>query len=296
MTQVSFIIVNYNTIKLTLQCIQSIQELVRGVSYEIIVIDNASHDGSLQALQSVSSVRVHANETNEGFGRANNKGASLAVGEYLFFINSDVFLLNDAATILYNYMKYAENECIGVCGGDLFDANGGKQVSYGNLPSLLQVIGDIGFRRLFRRYYEEKLRLAKTNHGEGYRNVGYLSGADWFMSKQVFQSAGGFDPDFFLYFEETEFAHRLRRRGYRSMLIPQAKLVHLEGQSTTEQSTFNAARYRLFESSRQLYFRKCFGRVQAFIVKVLLISQSVGFAIVKRDKDFLRKGKILWKI
>lgn len=296
MTQVSFIIVNYNTPELTLQCIRSIQEQTVDVSYEIIVMDNASTDQSRYVLSGLEGVCVYFNEKNEGFGRANNKGVALAGGDYLFFINSDAYLLNDAASILYRFMEQEANHPVGVCGGDLFDAQGNRQVAFGNFPSLLQVIGDVGFRRFFPVYYQKRLALAKRNEKEENYRVPYLSGADWFMSRQLFLQTGGFDPDFFLYFEETEYAYRLKQRGYPSVLVPTAKLVHLEGQSNRGKEVFNPGRYSLFEKSRQLFFRKRRGYWQAYLVKVLLSAQAAALALIKNDRTFWQKAQLVWKV
>jgi len=293
--QVSFIIINYNTPALSLQCVDSIIQQVKALSYEIIVIDNASEDQSVTLLKAKQEIKLYINTTNEGFGRANNLAASKAIGKYLFFINSDAYLLNDAASIFYHFMEDPKHTHVAVCGGDLLTATGEKQVSYGNFPSVWQVIAEMGFRHLCSSYYAKHLALSVKNHGSKPLEVDYLSGACWFIRRELFLQIGGFDPDFFLYFEETELAYRLKKKGYSAILLPQARLVHLEGVSTSGQDIFNEKRFTLFEHSRMLFYRKCYGKVQAYLVKLLLLLHTWSLALIRKDVIYLKKSKIIWK-
>src|SRR5690606_8417005 len=185
-----------------------------------IVVDNASTETSAAALQAVEGIRLIRNAENPGFGCANNQGAAAATGEYLFFLNTDTWLLNDAATLLTRYL--GAHPGVGCCGADLFTAGGQKQVAYGNFPSLSETIAGLGFHRFFPRYYRRHLAIGVRNEHTVPQTVDYVSGAAMCIRRSLFLRLGGFDPDFFLYFEETELAWRLKKTGYQSVLVPAA--------------------------------------------------------------------------
>ena len=103
---VSIIIVNYNTLHVLRPCLDSIIEQTIGIDYEIIVVDNGSTDGSIEALSDDSRVTLIPTGENLGFGRANNKGLEQAKGEYIFFLNSETLLKNNAIKMLYDFAKH----------------------------------------------------------------------------------------------------------------------------------------------------------------------------------------------
>jgi len=289
---VSFIIVNFRTADLATRCINSIREHTKNQSYEIIVIDNASGDGSAEKLARIPHVTVAANTDNVGFGVANNQGAALATGEFLFFINPDAYLLNDATAVFMAFMETSTAASVGCCGADLSDGCGNAQMSYGNFPSLLEVFSQIGFYRLYSNYYVKHLSTSLRNHGETVKDVDYVLGAAMFMRASIFKQVGGFDAQFFLYFEETELAYRLKKNGFRCVLLPQAKIVHLEG-SFTREGKPHYAKIKWFSESRQLYFRKTEGRIVAFSVKILLAFQALAQWIYHRQSHYIKVFRIL---
>ena len=118
----SIIIVNFNTKELLSDCIESICNKTEGLSFEIIVVDNASNDGSVEKFSVDNRIKFIQNEENLGFGRANNIGAKVASGDFLLFLNPDTILDNNAPYIRYNYLKH--NSRVGIVGGNLFDSKG----------------------------------------------------------------------------------------------------------------------------------------------------------------------------
>ena len=200
--QISIIIVNYNTKQLTLNCLRTIYEYTKDINFEIIVVDNASSDGSVEAIKaSYPLVKIIEPNKNLGFGRANNLGAKYAQGEYLFLLNSDTLLIENTLSVLYTFMKNRESENIGACGVSLLNGQQQKTISAGHFPSLLQEFSDIGFRHLYKNYYNNKLSLAFSIPKDGdVREVDYICGADIFMKKELFDKLKGFDEDYFMYF------------------------------------------------------------------------------------------------
>ncbi len=292
---VSFIIVNFRTPDLVLACIGSIREHTKGQSHEIIVIDNASGDDSIEKLGGVPGITFMANPENVGFGAANNQGAETAQGEYLFFLNSDTRLLGDAAGSFVDFMDRRKNAHVGCCGGELLNERMEKQASYGNFPSLTGIIFELGPHRFFRRKFEEHFSIGVKNSCSEQRAVDYISGADMFVRKELFERLGGFDTDFFLYFEETEFAYRMKKAGYLSVLLPVVQIIHLEGASHQTGIRMGLGKAMYFESSRLKFFRKTKGAATAVAVKVLLAAQALVRACLHWDRHYLKLFRILVK-
>ena len=245
---VSVIVVNYNTLELTKNTINSVIEKTRDLNYEIILVDNASTDGSVEFFEREYTDKVIfiKNSENLGFGRANNKGIEISKGKYVFLLNSDTLLINNAIKILFNFME--NNENCGVCGGNLFDINLKPTHSFSKrLPSLKDELNFI--RKFNKKYFNQK---DEFNYRDIPVEVGYITGADMMIRKEILGKIGNFDKDFFMYYEETELTYRIKRSGYEIISIPQAKIVHLEGKSLK----FKNTKFRIFVESKYKYFYK----------------------------------------
>lgn len=291
---ISFIIVNFRTPDLVLRCVRSIREHTHSRSYEIIIVDNASGDDSAEKLDGLSDITFIANLNNVGFGVANNQAAEVAIGKYLFFLNPDAYLLNDAVDIFSSFMDRYANQSVACCGGHLQDEVGNAQMSYGNFPSLLEVFSQIGFYRFYRNYFKSHLSISVRNDTTEIRQVDYLMGAAMFVRAEVFRLVGGFDNRFFLYFEETELAYRMKEAGYKFMLVPQAKIMHLEG-GFEKEGVPNYAKIKWFAESRQLYFKLTSGNVVALLVKLLLALKTIGQWIYYRNSHYFKVFCIIVK-
>lgn len=248
--EVSIIIVNYNTIKLLQNCLHSILEKTSGLQYEIIVVDNSSTDGSPEMVKSnFPEVILVENKENMGFGRANNEGARHARGEYLLLLNSDTVLLNNAVWMMYTYS--ISHPKTGICGGNLYSAAQRPATSFARvMPGLFTEIDSLLGGLFLRLRYGRNLYFNFT--GKPMEINGFLSGADMMIRKDLFHSLTGFDPVFFMYYEETELTFRVRKLGRNIVSIPDAKLIHLEGAS--ENIKENAA-LRSFKS-KFLYYKQ----------------------------------------
>lgn len=267
---VSIIIVNYNTTQLTLACIASIYQHTKEVSFEIIVIDNASKDNTIEeVLLKYPDTKLLCNTVNQGFGRANNQGMAIARGEFLFLLNSDTLLCSDAPSLFTQFMRAAGHERVGVCGGALFTGTEKSTPSYGNFPSWLYLVSSIGFSYLYRDYYRKHIDIGVANEDEAIREVDFISGADMFIRASVIKEVGGFDPDFFLYFEETELSYRIHKAGYQAYILPAVRILHYEGGSaaTETNETFNYQSFSHYCKGRQLFYRKAYGDFYAALAK-----------------------------
>lgn len=265
---VSIIIVNYHSAGMVIDCINSIYDKTQSVSYEIIVVDNASDDGSVERLTEVFGDRIKliASPENLGFGKANNLGAAQASGKYLFLLNPDTVLINDALGILHGYME--ANPRVGVAGGNLYSPEMAPTPSFcrefddlrleKKRASWRKLVGD---RVLAKLHIGEHKPLVEFNHTDLPEKVAYIFGADMMLPRALFEKVGGFDPDFFMYGEEEELTWRITQQGYDVMSVPQAKIIHLEGATLNASHSFNPRQFKMRMTGTLTYYFKRFGAV-----------------------------------
>jgi GT2 family glycosyltransferase len=249
--RVTILIVSYNSGAVLPACLRSLRRWTDPAHDEILIVDNGSSDSSVAAIQrEFPEARWILAKQNLGFGRANNVGAAEARGKYLFMLNPDTELLGPVTRQLADLLELDQNADIGCAGATIVNPSGTPDVAAGNFPSPLSLLKELFPARAF------PYRLQTRRSEGGLLEVDYVSGAGLFMRRALFVEAGGFDPDFFLYFEETELQYRLMRRGFRRVIFTEACLMHVGG---TPDHKADARKIALFESSRVLFHRKCFG-------------------------------------
>ena len=231
---VSIIIVNYNTLHVLKPCLDSITEQTIGIDYEIIVVDNGSTDGSKDALTEDKRIVFIPTGENLGFGRANNQGLEQAKGKYVFFLNSDTLLKNNAIKMLYDFAEHYQGR-LGALGCILEDRQGNRIHSFGKFPKMSD-----DFRKFLWIPILKGLHLYRQpviNYPEQWMKVDYITGADLFVSRQVLDECGAFHPAFFMYYEESEMEHRFKVHGYDNVLLNGPRIVHLEGEGGKDGSS-----------------------------------------------------------
>lgn len=263
MIDVSIIIVNYNASALLVEAVRSVVDLTKGVSYELIVVDNHSSDLSLLLdAQQTYNLRLIRLDDNLGFARANNEGIRVARGRHLFFLNPDTRLLNDAVSVLSHFLD--ANPEVGACGGNLSNAQGAEQFSYWPLlPGARMEWNELWSNLWLRLRHRSSL---KFNHTGRPKEVGYIIGADLMTRAEVIRQVGPFSDDFFLFYEETELCYRIHRHGYKIISVPQAHICHLESQtigSMLERQTY-------MMPSRQTYLNKTTSRLEHRLADAIL--------------------------
>lgn len=264
---VSVIIVNYHSADLIIDCVNSIFEKTEGISFEVIVVDNASGDGSAERIQKAFGERIQviAAPENLGFGRANNLGNHYAKGETVFLLNPDTVLVNNAIKILHDALK--THPAYGVVGGNLYMPDMSPAPSYWlKFDDIDTEKKNASWRKLIGSKVREKLGFNKSlpfedafNRTEQALQVAYIFGADMMMKKALFDEVGGFDPDFFMYAEEEELTWRITQKGYQVMSIPEAKIIHLEGATTKNQNEFSERQFKMRMNGAMTYYHKRFG-------------------------------------
>lgn len=282
--QVSIIIVNYNTAEMLENCIASVKEKTIDLRYEIIVVDNNSEKGSLAYLQEKHpDIQFIFSENNLGFGRANNLGAATAKGKYLFLLNPDTLLLNNAALILYEYME--RNPNTGICGGNMYKGDMSPASSY----------YDIDFLTLEYKIIFNRQRHTGFNTTGATKEVNVIVGADLFISKSLFEEHKGFDPDFFLYFEEVELCHRIQKAEYKIISVPDAEIIHLQGGSAENKSEeLNKWSYQEHWYSKLIFFSKTKGKFRTALmyqISLLKLNLAILSFTLKKDMEKLEYWK-----
>ena len=261
---VSIIIVNYNTKEMTDNCIKSVIAKTQDVSYEIILVDNASTDGSREYFTGNKDITYVYSEENLGFGKGNNLGLKYSTGRNILFLNSDTILINNAVKILSDFID--RNHNVGICGGNLYDYCNKPTISFEReRPGIVRELDLLLGQRLLKVIYGNSTRF---NHSNRPMKVGYISGADFMTRKVVLDRYGGFSNDFFMYYEETELSDRIEKKGYSIMSVPDAKIIHLEGASVatgSQTSRLNERKVRWMYRSYFLYLNKCLRRTQRSI-------------------------------
>jgi GT2 family glycosyltransferase len=289
---VSIIIVNYNTKDLLRNCLKSIITMTVNLTYEIIISDNGSTDGSAEMINlEFPSVKLIENNANLGFGKANNIGAAIATGDKLFFLNTDTLLINNAIEKLSTFLD--ENKRIGICGGNLFSLDLKPVISYSLLfPGFLYDINTLTMSILSLLLYGRNIHF---NHKSKLISVAWPKGADMMIRKSLWDKAGGFNTAFFMYYEDTELAYRVQKLGYKCVCIPEAKIIHLEGKSNSLQ--INKAKWMLH--SRFVFMRIKYRNIILIKLNDMLYRISRIALIIKgfllRNKGLMEFNKYVFK-
>ena len=266
---VSIIIVNYYSEKMIVDCVKSICEKTFGLKYEIIVVDNGSTDDSINLLQNElgDKIRLVSAGQNLGFGKANNLGAQYAKGKYLFLLNPDTILVNNAIKILFDYLE--QNPKSGIAGGNLYMPEMTASPSYCLQFDTIELEKkNAGWIYLIKKKFQDKLALhgkvrpfeSVFNYSSEIKKVAYIFGADIMISKSLFDDVKGFDPDFFMYAEEEELSWRIAKKRYEIVNVPQAKIIHLEGATSKERNDFSEKQFKMRMHGTLIYYKKCFGK------------------------------------
>lgn len=263
---VSVILVSYNTKDLTLDCIKSVYEKTSGLDFDIYLVDNNSHDGTCDAVeQQYPDVKVIRNQDNKGFGAANNIAIRLSDAKYVFCLNTDTLLINNAIKVLYDYME--NNKNVGACGGQLYDKEMNVTCSVGNFPSILRIFFQFGgLKYLFPNYWKEKISPAKSLTSNTCTPVDYICGADIFFRKSVLDTIGLFDENIFMYGEESDICLRIKKFGSEVMFIPNSEIIHLCGKSSV-----NINKQKICLKSLLYWYKKNLGLLPFYLLKTTLI-------------------------
>ncbi len=259
------IIVNWNSGQHLHDCLETIVSVSRnGFKLgSVVVVDNASSDGSLDRLDSLSlPCNIIPNPVNRGFGAACNQGAAVCDSRYLLFLNPDTKLFEDSLAVPLAYMDDEANQDVGICGIQLIDEKGHISRTCAHFPSLFRFTAQVVGLSKIPGLKGTGVHMAEWDHLSDNR-VDQVIGAFFFVRRAVFEALSGFDEQFFVYFEEVDFSLRAKQAGWITVYLSEAQAFH-KGGGTSEQVKAIRMYYSL--RSRLLYGFKHFPIWQAWIL------------------------------
>lgn len=241
-------IVTFNSVADIAQCVESVRS--EGLS-NIAIVDSGSHDATMQKVAQLG-CKYDASSTNKGFGHSANRAARLLNTEYVLFINPDALLQKGSVEhIRMSFLKFPDAGIIGLL---LCDENGKpERMAFGDEPTLITLVMRHGFVK--------KIPSIPFS-------TDWVSGGAFIMQKKVFDEVGGFDENFFMYWEDVDLCRRVRQAGYSVIMDPTARVTHSRGGSNLDSST----KARMYRESADRYFKKHYSstiwRIQRFLRKL----------------------------
>jgi GT2 family glycosyltransferase len=271
---VGIIILNYNTHKYTIECVESVNSNTsNSIDYEIIVIDNGSKDEDFELLKnglSPYNLSIKRSNINLGFSGGLQLGIDQLIAKYYFFLNNDTILQNDALSIFCKF--YSENVNAGIIGGQILDADLDTQRSFNYLPTIgIKLLGH-GFWNLL----SETKYPSRSKSYDVPIAVPVISGCAMFVSSENLNQIGGLDLNYFLYCEEEDLAVRMNKSGFVNYYIPKAKYIHHVGVSTIIGSIERKTIF--FKSLRYFYFKnfgKSYDKMMVSILTIKFLGKSI---------------------
>ncbi len=245
---ISFIIVNYDVFEDVVNCINSIDNTVEGLSYEIFVADNNSKDRSIERMESMfKNVHLIQLKSNLGFGFASNRAATLARGDYLLFVNPDIIFLKNTIKKLYDFIT--NNPSTGSAGPLIKRTDGSIQYYYTFFPSVYsRLMQEFGFYETAKKMKKRKFDFLNENVEKKMPfKVDWVLGACMITRRNLFEQLEGFDESFFLYEEEVDLLFRMNNRGMNTYIVPSSEVIHNHNTSTSKLG-FAFIRYHGFRS------------------------------------------------
>ena len=276
----SIIIVNYNVRDFLHHALVSLRKATKGIRGEIIVVDNASDDGSIEMVRRrFASVHLIANKSNLGFARANNLGLKRARGKFLLLINPDTIVQEDTLRVMLKF--FAENPDVGLAGCKILNPDGTFQLACRrSFPRPWAALTKMtGLSALFpRSRFFGKYNLTYLNPDETYE-LDAVSGSFMMVRREAYEQVGGLDEDFFMYGEDLDWCYRIQQAGWKNYYVHSTQIIHYKGEST-KRSDLNEI--RTFYHAMHLFVRKHLSgsRMFAFLIRSA-ISVSAWLAMVK---------------
>jgi N-acetylglucosaminyl-diphospho-decaprenol L-rhamnosyltransferase len=293
MIDVSTIIVSYNTENLLRECIAKLRSASLGLTGEVIFVDNASKDKSVDVIRrDFPDCRLIENTKNVGFGRANNQAVPFATGRYILLLNTDAFVGADTLAKTVAYMD-AHPRC-GVLGVRLEGRDGQLQPSCRYFPTIWNTfLLRTGLNQFFKTV---QMVDEMTWSHDVVRSCDWVVGCYYLVRREVIDQVGLFDPRYFLYFEEVDHCFAAKKAGWDVVFYPHTTVVHVGGESAKSDGAITQGGRQLEAlqiESELLYFRKNHGLVHAFASVVLTVladllnllkraikpAESLGFAV-----------------
>jgi GT2 family glycosyltransferase len=275
--KLSVIILNYNVRFFLELCVLSVENALKNIDSEIIVIDNNSSDESCEMIKTrFPNVKLIQNNENLGFPKGNNIGVAQAKGDYICILNPDTVVAEDTFEKVLAFAKKTKD--IGIIGVKLIDGTGNflpeskrgiptPWVAFTKITGLYKVFSK---SNLFNKYYAQHLTSNQTG------KVDILVGAFMFLKKELYQEVGGFDEDCFMYSDDIDLSYMVLQKGKSNYYFHETTVIHYKGESTSK----NAVYMKRFQEAMAFFYKKHF-RV-SFLFSVFMKIGIVFFSMLKR--------------
>jgi hypothetical protein len=298
---VDIIVVNWNSGNQLKNCLMSIQKHWTDSIARVVVVDNASSDGSADGIAerfAVLPVEVISNDQNLGFARACNQGARAGSAPYLLFLNPDAEIFDQSISHPLQYMEAEGNADVGICGVQLVDKSGAVARTCARFPTPGRLTAQaLGLNKI-PGLKHTGMHMKDWDHGQT-AEVDHVIGAFFLIRRKLFEALGGFDELFFVYLEDIDLSFRARAIGYKSVYLADAQAYHAGGGTSGQVKAM-----RLFYSlrSRLLYGFKHFTRCQAWVLVIVTMMiepfTRLIFCALYRDRagifNTLQGYRLLW--
>jgi len=309
----SIIVVTFNSREITLNCLASLAQYPPSAEHEVIVVDNASEDGTAEAIRKTfPGIELLVNSKNLGFSAANNIGIAYSRGSYILLLNSDTLVSRGALDLMVHYIE--QHPAVGALGCQLLYEDGSLQLSYNTVASLFSVLlQSFGIRNLVPRHFFRLLRTIpprfiltktlrnylrwftesqqETTSPRKLSSDEYISGACMMVRRAVFVQVGLLDEGFFMYCEDADYCMRVAKAGWEIHFLPSAQIIHLLGKSSGpdfRETSLEARRSVLY------FFAKHRSRTALWLASGLLclgVARSVLFGTFRKNTALpFRKG------
>jgi len=283
--ELSIIIVNYNVKEFLQNLVHSLQKAVSIINHEIIVVDNASDDGSVEFIrEKFPQITLIVNQTNLGFSKANNAALKIAKGKFILLINPDTIVSEDTITKMIEFLN--EHPDAGLAGCKILNPDGSLQLACrrsfpGPWTSFCKVTGLSTLfpkSKLFAKY-----NLTYLDENSTYE-VDAISGSFMMMKREAYEKVGGFDEQFFMYGEDLDLCYRIQKNGYKVYYYPGTQIIHYKGESTKRSSLDET---NIFYDAMHLFVKKHFS---SFYLAEIILRSAIGF---RKFFAFLGQRKLI---
>jgi len=292
MSELSILIVTWNSRATIRDCLNSIQNTCQKLDYEVLVWDNVSSDDTAKIIQTeFPKVLFFKSEQNLGFAGGNNRLLVKANSEFILFLNPDTVIIDNSVTKMLEYLK--SNPSVVALGPKLLYSDSTFQLSYAKFPNLASEF----ITKIYQRSANQRRSLVLKfleNDSAGTKEVDWVSGACMLTKRGVINEVGKFDENFFLYFEDADLCYRMKSKG-EIIYFPESQVVHVVGSSTKSQSFQTEYHYR---KSQLYYYRLHNNRISNFLLKLYLnIKFGLGsiFGSSQKKELYRKMSDLIWR-
>jgi GT2 family glycosyltransferase len=291
--------VSYNTKNYIKGCLESIKNNLKDLSYEVIVVDNASKDGSVEFIkENFPWVTLIENKENLGFAKGCNQGVKISRGKYILLLNPDTIVLENSIQYMVEFME--NNPIAGVCGCRLLKPDLTPEPRWMNYKFLPKCLLFPLTKGIITKRFKKNLNSTDSPQEE-IREVDWVSGACMLIRKELYNELGGLDESYFMFFEDPDLCLRLKKRGWSVFWLNKPSIIHYGGGSYKEGNHFLKRHTFDLQNALFLFRRKNYGRINAFVHLItdildnlfIILLFSIAQMFIKKEEKKLERQRFI---